>query len=59
MYNYSWNFHVKYYKNFGVKFVIISKNMLRIFQVMEIYKKIYKNLRPFEKLLGKFFAIFG
>ncbi len=30
--------------------------MLRIFQVMEISKKIYENLRLFEKLLGKFAA---
>ncbi len=42
-----------------VKYVIISKNMLRIFQVMEILQKIYKNLKPSEKLLEKFAANIG
>ncbi len=56
MYNYFWNFHVKYYKTFGGE---ICNNFKEHVKNISGYGNIVKNLQKFNtfwKLLGKFAA---
>ncbi len=59
MYSYSWNFRVKYYKNFGGEIYNNFKEYVENISGCGNIVKIYENLRPFEKPLRKFASNIG
>ncbi len=56
MNNYSWNFCLKYYKNFGNEICNYFKEHVENISGYGNTVKIYKNFKPFEKYLGKLAA---